>query len=242
MGGAKSEKDAMTRQAAAQERVAGTQERLGNEQIAQSKEDRAFQKMVYEKLGPYAEKLIGTFDPAARQDLVRPDQTPQIRRDYFDNLAAIEQAKHTNIAGYEDVMTSSGMGGSGLRSAGVGSILRGAGQEQATARRDMQARRSEEGLAGYYDKVDRSNENAQLGLAGVNVLAGQQGVFNPAQSVYAAQGGLNMAGAGYGGAAQTTYNKAQLPGAWSKIGAIAGAGLGIAKNIWTPGIGAMPKG
>ena len=245
--------------AASQRRIADTQERVANESLENSREDRELQKQIFfENIAPIAEKLIGTFDPSAYDslsfpDIQRPDFKGQIRRDYYDDIAGIEQAKNSAVAQAEDYYTSSGLGRTGIRTGGLGSIARGAGADQSLARRNMQARNEMEDRDAYADSRELSllrhadsrsanSERLNAGIAGANIMAGQQGTFNAPQWFSMGQGGYGAASGGYGNAAGTTQRAASIPGIGSTIAGFSGGMLGAAlgnpgglSSIWRRG-------
>lgn len=235
MGG--SSKRAVTRQGEAQERISETQERLGQEFLDQSKTERARQEELFKQIQPFAQQLMGIYQPGNFEGVERPDISAQIRRDYSDELTDIETSKNRAIAEAEGFATSSGLARSGIRGVGLARVARGALEDRGGARRTMQQRLTDESLGQYYDKRAERGEDISASVAGGNILAGQQGVFNPQ--------GLYGLGAGqYGGAAQTRRGAAQthqaasrIPGIWSKVGGIAGAGLSLANPATAAGGG-----
>ena len=241
MGGGR-QRRAMDRNAASQERIAGTQERSSTRFFDQAEADRAFQKEQYEKIDPFAQNLIGQFDPSGYANLERPDVSAGIRRDYSDETADIEQNKNRALAMAEDYYTSSGLGRTGIRGQGMAGIVRGSLSDRGGARRRMQNRLTDESLNKYQDALNRRDREASLGVAGANIMAGQQGVFNPATSERLGTGSLSGAARTQGGAAQTSYQASRIPGWGSIAGGIAGKALGFAapgagglKGIWKGG-------
>ena len=241
MGGGK-QRRAMERNAAAQERIAGTQERTSARFLEQGEEDRAFQREQYERILPVAEGLTSQFDPTRYAELERPDVSAGIRRDYSDETADIEQNKNRALAVAEDYYTSSGLGRTGIRGQGMAGIVRGSLSDRGGARRRMQNRLTDESLNKYQDALSRRDREAALGVAGANIMAGQQGVFDPTRSNQLGAGTLAGAAGTQGSAAQTSYQASRIPTTGSIIGGIAGGALSLAapgagglKGIWKGG-------
>lgn len=224
MGGGE-EKKRLREDAATQRRYADIYERQANEQAQIAREDREFQQGLFDRISPFAEGLINQFDPEQFQGLERPDMMSKIRRDYNAEIADALQGRNRALADSEDFYTSSGMGRTGQRGMSAGAIYSMGNRASGDAFRRMKDRESQEMLDSYYDKVDRGNERAQLGVAGTNILAGQQGVFNPQSSWAGARGSMAGASGATGAGSQTTYQASQIPSTWSKIG---GAAMGLA--------------
>ena len=242
MGGGK-QRRAMERNARASERIAATQERNSQRFLDQGEADRAFQKEQFEKVDPFSQSLIGQFDPSGYANLERPDVSAGIRRDYSDETADIEQNKNRALATAEDYYTSSGLSRTGIRGQGMAGIVRGSLSDRGGARRRMQNRLTDESLNKYRDALGRRDREAALGVAGANIMAGQQGVFNPATSERLGTGSLTSAVGSRGSASRTHYQASQIPGVGSIIGGVAGGALGMAtpggglKSIWKGGKG-----
>jgi len=251
MGGG-AQREAIRRNAEAQERIANTQTRLGDEQIQTGREDRAFQKELFDRIAPFAESLIGTFnaddygDGSPFPDIQRPDFSANIRRDYADDLAGIEAGKNKSVGNALETLSASGLSRSGIATGGLGAIMRGSEADRSLARRTMQDRLEMENRDAYADSRDlalmehgdtrgRESERANLATAGANILAGQQGTFSP-QPWYAGGGSsYNAATGSLGNASGARFNSTQIPGAWSQIGGAVGAGLGAAGTLASGG-------
>lgn len=236
----------MRRNAASQERIARTQEDLAKAQIERGDEDRALSKEMFEQIRPVAEMMLQGFDPeqvygnaTPFPDIQRPDFTGMIRNDYADDRAAIDAGKNQSLAQLSDHMTATGMSRMGISGLGIGSIMRGAEGDQSLARRNMQSRLEGEARDAYADSRDLAlmkhsdqralgDQRAQIATAGANIMSGQQATFNPGQWYNSGMSGYNAAGGLQGGAAQTRYNAARLPGALQTIGGLAGGIAGSA--------------
>jgi hypothetical protein len=181
--------------------------------------------------------MLGMFDPNDPGYAARPDISPQIRRDYMDDLAGIEQGKHRNVADYEDFATAGGLSRSGTRGAGLGQIVRGAQEETGTARRNYQQRLTDESLARIEDARRVAGMKANLATAGANVAQGQQATFNPAPYFSMGSGNVDQSANTLGQSSQGYYQSGSLPSKWSTVGGIVGQGLGMASNLAGPGGG-----
>ena len=256
-------KNAMKRDAASQERVAGQQEGVAAEQRAfydflksQGIEDRALQQQIYEQVGPLAETLMGTYSPAEYADLERPerpDQSDFYTRAYKDELAEIQDLQNLSMSDAADFYQSQGLQRTGVQGRGYGAVRAGADSERTGARTrlsDNLAREEiygfEDSLGGYYDALTKRGQDVNLSLAGTNVLTGQQNTFDPNVSFAGAGGNLGAAGGTYGGAgstygssARTRESAAKMPSTWSRIGGIAKAGASIGADMIAPGSGAF---
>lgn len=243
------QRNAMLSNARSQERIAGTQERTAAEQAEFGREDREYQQQIRDELSPFADLLMGVFDPdkvygegSEFPDIERPDFTGMVRRDYFDDLDAIEQGQNRNVARAEETLTASGLARSGIRTGGLGAIMRGGEADRSLARRNMQSRMEGESRDSYADSRDwalrrhadkRSlgSERANLAISGANIKSGQQATFSP-QPWFAGSGaGYNSSVGSLGNASSTRYSAAQLPTNWSVAGGIAGSALGAASGF-----------
>lgn len=255
------QKNAMESNARSQERIATTQERTAAEQAEFGREDREYQQRIRDELGPLAELFIGAFDPdkvygkdVEFPEFDRPDFTGMIRRDYFDDLDSIEQGQNRNVARAEETLTASGLARSGIRTGGLGAIMRGGEAGRSLARRNMQGRMEGESRDAYADTRDLTlrehadkrslgSERANLAVAGANIKAGQQATFSP-QPWFAGSGaGYNSSVGSLGNASSTRYAAAQLPTGWSVAGGIAGAALNAGANYASGGgLGSVWRG
>ncbi len=258
-------KNAMKRDAASQERVAGQQEGIASEQRAfydflksQGIEDRALQQQIYEQVGPLAETLMGTYNPEEYADLERPsrpDQSDFYTRAYKDELAGIQDLQNLDMSDAADFYQSQGLQRTGVQGRGYGAVRAGADSERTSARTRLSDNLAREEIYGfedergaYYDDLSKRGQDVNLSLAGTNILTGQQNTFDPNVSFAGAGGNLGAsggtyggAGATYGSAASTSERAAQLPSTWSRICGAARAGAGIAADMFAPGSGGFVK-
>lgn len=241
MGG-NSQKRAIEQNAATQRRIADEDIARSREQTQIAREDREFQRSLFEQIRPFAESLVGTFDPEEYSKLTRPDMSSLIRRQYGDEIAENMRNRNRALAESEDFYTAGGLGRSGMRGMSAGSIYAQGNRVAGDAYRRMQDRLSQEDLDAYYDARDRANERAQLGLSGVNVMAGQQGVFDPNVAYRGSTASSQAASSGLGQSSQGYYRSSQIPSGWSRaIGAATGLGMAALgnpsglKNIWSGG-------
>ena len=248
--GARKQKKALESTARSQERFADIFESLGDANIAEAGERDARQEEIWQKyILPTAEKFLGSFDTEGFDTpfptIERPDFTGGIRRDYHDDLASIEADKNRAGAEANDYMTASGLTRSGAHGGAIGSIMRGADMDRSSARRNMQGRLEGESRDAYADQRElallkhgdtraQSGERAQLGLAGANIMSGQQATFNPIPFQSLGSGNYGRGLGSLEAAGDSRYRAGQLPGTFSTIAGAAGAvaGGGGLSRLW----------
>jgi hypothetical protein len=237
----KKEKDIVKEQAAAQARIAGTQEAVGGQFLGYSAEDRARQIAAGGQISDVAGRL--TADPyAGMARPARPDMTPAFGRQYADEQAAIEADKRRSLGDVADYMAGSGAARTGSAGSGMGAVFRGADVARTGARRTLQERQTgektaqfEDEVARYQDELARTGAGLEAGVQGANILERQQTIMDPTRTAAVGTTNLAQATASRGAAAQSQESAARMPGRWSWLGGLAGGALNLAANAAAPG-------
>lgn len=216
------DRNAVRQQAEAETRIATTQEELAKRSAGESDLDRAFREKLFNLIQPTATTMMSK----PFSGIERPDLSPQIRRQTADELAGIQGDVNKGIAGSEDYFSSMGMGRSGARGMGFGSVVRGGDIARSTARRGMDTALNAEQLAKYEDTLARRGMDISAGTAGANILQGQQGMFDPYRSAGLAQTALQGATGTRGQAIGGFEAASRMPSPFSRVLGAAGGALG----------------
>ena len=242
--GRKREADDIRRQAEAQERVAATQEAIGNRFFDYSDADRARQQALFERISPVAERFINENPFATMKRPARTDLTGTYGRNYADELAGIQGDENQAIASAADFATGSGAARTGATGMGLGAAFRGAGAARTQARRNYQGdlvRETEaqdvDRLARYEDELSRTGAGLNLALQGANVLQGQQATFDPSRTAAVGTGNLAQSVGSRGAATSGYETSARMPSKYSWLTGLAGGALNLASNAVLPGAG-----
>jgi hypothetical protein len=179
----------------------------------------------------------------------RPDLSPQLEAEHKRELVNIEDDYNTGVADAADYAGATGLTRTGVPGMALGQLAAGKAGMRTGSRQNLTDRLNAEKqatwqdkLQAYYDTMTKRESDVGIATTGAGISQGQQSMFNPNQWFGQTAGNLQGAGSTTGAAAGTTYDAAQLPGTWAKIGGAVG-GIANAASKFTPAgwLGGTPK-